>query len=299
MKQYLKRLWLGALLAAAAPAAVAEGEHRPVFSPDGSKLVFMSQSGAAAGDWELFLMDIGGGTVRRLTDRPGWDGYAVWSPDGTQIIFDRQDVAEGSPKRPVLMDIETGDNRFLKKVDGWLAINDWHDDRLLAFWEKGGQRDLYLLNLDGSIIEQVTDTPNISEHDAHFSPDGQQIAFASGSASGDGETSLEVITLNNGERTELRRSPGRIYGIDWAPDGGYIAFTDAPDGDDDDADIFFYQRSENSVRRCTDHESWDHMPVWAPDGRSIIFTSYRTGTERLYTTNCQGTELRLWTGLDE
>ncbi len=277
--------------------ANAEGrnEHRPVFSPNGQQLVFMSKSPVTNDDWELFLMDVDGRNLKRLTHHAGWDGYAVWNPDGTSIAFDRGQP-DSTKKTPHIMDLTSGETKPLGEYDGWLSINDWRENTFLAFWEKDGQRDLYLLDRNGKITDRLTNTPDISEHDAHFSPDGTTIAFASGPSQGDGQTSLEIIDLATRARTTVKSSIGRIYGIDWSPNGASIAFTDAPGGDDDDADIFIYDTDSAAVSRCTTDTSWDHMPEWTPGGTSLMFTSYRTGEERLYVASCKGTPPRVWAG---
>ena len=275
-------LLYGCLVAGSVEATeVATNEHRPVCSPDGSRLIYMLQSRRTKSDWELYQMVFSTQTHKRLTDHEGWDGYAVWSPDSTSIIYDREDVP-GGQKRPWIMNMEDFTIKPLGKFEGWLSINDWSlDNRLLGFHELEGQRDLVLLDLDGNIVEKITNTTDQSEHDAHFSPDGLKIAFANAKVDG-AETSLEIIDVKSGNRTILRTSIGRIYGISWSPDGNQIAFVDAPGGDDDDADIFIYQVKEESFQQVTDDPAWDHMPQFCNSNHTLFFTSYRSGEERMY-----------------
>ena len=121
----------------------------------------------------------------------------------------------------------------------------------------------------------------MAEHDAHYSPDGKSIAFASGPTGGSG-SSLELIVIETNKRHVLHTSIGRIYGVSWSPDGSRIAFTDAPDGEDDDADVFVIDIDSKIVSQLTDDPAWDHMPEWHPDGNTMLFTSYRTGEEHIY-----------------
>jgi Tol biopolymer transport system component len=262
-------------------ANAARNEHRPVCSPDGSRLVYMLQSERTNNDWELYLIERESQQQSRLTNHLGWDGYAVWSPDGSKIIFDREDVPDAQ-KRPWVMKISDRTSKPLGTFEGWLSISDWsEEDHLLGFHELDGQRDLVLLDTSGQIIRKVTDTPDQSEHDAHFSPDGKQIAFASGKLDGT-ETSLEIMHTETGNKTVLRTSIGRIYGISWSPEGKKIAFVDAPGGDDDDADIFIYFTEDQRFRQVTDDGSWDHMPEFCNNSKTLFFTSYRSGEERIY-----------------
>ena len=272
-------IWLGILFCNQTTAAT--NEHRPVCSPDGSRLIYMLQSERTDNFWELYQLDFSTQGRKRLTKHKGWDGYAVWSPDSSKIIFDREDVPDGQ-KQPWVMDLHDFSSKPLGSYTGWLSVNDWSkDNRLLAFHELEGQRDLVLLDLDGNIINKITNTADHSEHDAHFSPDGTKIAYANGVIDGS-ETSLEIIELASGNKTTLRSSIGRIYGLSWSPDGERLAFVDAPGGDDDDADIFIYNFGEQDFQQVTDDPAWDHMPVFCNSNHSLFFTSYRSGEERIY-----------------
>jgi len=271
--------WLGVLTSEHANAAT--NEHRPVCSPDGSRLIYMLQSERTNDDWELYQMDLSTRSRKRLTAHKGWDGYAVWSPDSRSIIFDREDTPEGQ-KRPWIMNLDDYTSKPLGSFDGWLSISDWSEDnRLLGFHELEGQRDLVLLDLGGNIVEKITNTTGQSEHDAHFSPDGTKIAYANGVIDGT-KTSLEMIDLESGNKTTLRTSIGRIYGLSWSPDGEKIAFVDTPGGDEDDADIFLYDFAEQSFQHVTDDPAWDHMPEFCNSNHTLFFTSYRSGEERIY-----------------
>jgi TolB protein len=55
----------------------------PAWSPDGSRIAFASNR---SGDTELYLLNVGTGTVTRLTTRTGSDGAPTWLADG-RIVF--------------------------------------------------------------------------------------------------------------------------------------------------------------------------------------------------------------------
>jgi len=286
MKRYLCSLATTILVAislvfASQVAIAALNEHRPVCSPDGSKMIYMLKSEQTKDDWELYMLRFDDQVISRLTSHPGWDGYAVWSPDGTKIVYDRED-APGERKRPWIMDLDGRTSKPLGSHEGWLSVTDWsNENQLLGFLELNGQRDLVTLDQHGNIIKRVTMTDDYSEHDAHFSPDGKQIAYANGAIEG-AETTLELLDLDSGSKKILRSSNGRIYGISWSPDGKKIAFVDAPEGDDGDADIFVYLTTDKSFKQVTTDPAWDHMPVFCHDNKILFFTSYRSGEERIY-----------------
>ena len=59
----------------------------PVFSPDGSKIAFVSERDG--GFPELYVMNANGRNERRLTHNTLIDGNPSWSPDGTHVVFER------------------------------------------------------------------------------------------------------------------------------------------------------------------------------------------------------------------
>lgn len=67
------------------PVTENKSDSRPVWSPDGQMIVFMSES--RAGNWEIYSVDAGGNVVTRLTNNPANDGLPVVSPDGRQVAF--------------------------------------------------------------------------------------------------------------------------------------------------------------------------------------------------------------------
>jgi TolB protein len=64
----------------------------PAWSPDGTRLVFMSQSD---GNREIYIMDNDGSNQQRLTNNDVDDSFPRWSPDGQHIIFVTATVYSG------------------------------------------------------------------------------------------------------------------------------------------------------------------------------------------------------------
>jgi len=59
-------------------------DRAPVYSPDGSMIVFDS---TRDGNTEIYVLDLATMAERRLTNDPGEDWGASWSPDGERIAF--------------------------------------------------------------------------------------------------------------------------------------------------------------------------------------------------------------------
>ncbi len=69
-------------ITALSEAAGEDGE--PVWSPDGSRLAFVSWR---SGNREIYVADLAGGGLLQLTDDPTSDTHPTWSADGRQIAF--------------------------------------------------------------------------------------------------------------------------------------------------------------------------------------------------------------------
>jgi uncharacterized repeat protein (TIGR01451 family) len=60
----------------------------PTFSPDGSRILYMSQPNDGSNEWDIWVMNAdGSGKVDVLPDDAYEDVGPAWSPDGTQITF--------------------------------------------------------------------------------------------------------------------------------------------------------------------------------------------------------------------
>lgn len=71
-----------------APPGRHHEDRAPAWSPDGSKIVFMSQfNDPCCEPWEIWAMNRDGSGLTNLTQHQADDMFPSWSPDGTQILF--------------------------------------------------------------------------------------------------------------------------------------------------------------------------------------------------------------------
>lgn len=119
-------------------------------SPDGKKIVFTS---TRSGDLELYTMDIDGSNVQQVTDELGYDGGAFFSPDSKKLIF--------RTSRP--------------KTDEEVKT---YKDLLKQGLVQPTAMEIYVCNLDGSDMQQVTDLGG-ANWAPYFHPSGEKIVFAS------------------------------------------------------------------------------------------------------------------------
>ena len=215
----------------------------PVWSPDGSRIAFLSDRGHSEGSYHLFTMAPDGTDVQSLApDVPTGYFSPEWSPDGGRIAFLGGDWIGNYEYRPIIHSVER-DGANLTRLGETRSQPVWSPDgRRIAFERVvDGTVSLYTVDHDGGNPAQLTpsqpiDTSSIT-HRAGFqtfdvpwqamawSPDGTEIIYDSDilvHADGSGFRTLK------GEQEEFQDvwDGGISYDqIAWSPDGSKIALT--------------------------------------------------------------------------
>ncbi|MEJ2081874.1 MAG: hypothetical protein P8Y94_06805, partial [Acidobacteriota bacterium] len=169
-------------------------DRQPAISPDGSTIAFRSERDGGG----IFLMDINGDDVRRLTDE---GNNPAWSPDGTRIAYTIAEALNPNergdyPSALHTIDLRNSMKRLITLGDATQAS--WSPSGArIAYWgiHKGGQRDLWTIPAEGGEPEPLTDDKAV-DWDPVWSPGGRFLYFASNRA---GSMNLWRIRLN--ERT--------------------------------------------------------------------------------------------------
>jgi TolB protein len=128
------------------------------WSPDGETIAF-----AMAVDrpdaYEIFLMDVDGSNVRRITyGLEGIGGSLDWSPDGRYLLIyagppGDKDIFRVDVQAQTASQLTNGGNNAASvySPDGqWIAFNSLRND---------DQADIFIMRVDGSSMRQVTDNP--------------------------------------------------------------------------------------------------------------------------------------------
>jgi Tol biopolymer transport system component len=135
-----------------------------------------------SGNHELYLLDLRGRSVRRLTDHPSVDFFSRFSPDGHRIVFLRSQRPWVSFRDKSAWDV------MLVNADGSgarrLAIGGYHptwaaNGRAIIF-ERGMRVVRYDLasGQEEMLLDGTREFPGASDFgDVELSPDGQRLAF--------------------------------------------------------------------------------------------------------------------------
>ena len=117
------------------------------------------------------------------------------------------------------MDADGGHPVNLTRNDAYDSAPAWSPDgRRIAFESdrEGGVSHLFVMNADGSGVEQLTDSPAPWVYSPAWSPDGSSIACVSGGGDLWGIHSLE---LGSGALVLISRGGQKGTRPSWSPDG--------------------------------------------------------------------------------
>jgi TolB protein len=167
------------------------------WSPDGQQLAF-SALRTRTGAFKLFVIDVAGTGLTRLSGQADNDVHPSWSPDGTEIAVESYPSRTGVHGDIVLVEV-SGGTRTSLVTTGSTGQPNWAPDGSALVITKtiDGTPDLVRADAGDGSLTRLTDTPARFEFNPDWSPDGASILFARIS-SGSGQEDLWTISSTDG-----------------------------------------------------------------------------------------------------
>jgi TolB protein len=157
------------------PAKGAPGRQNelPMFSPDGTKIAFTSYRD---GNPEIYVMNVNGSNLHRLTNNPAIDTTPTWSPSGAQIawVSDRT----GQPHIYVMNADGTQQRSLISEYCDRPTWSSGQFNEIAYAARTGPGYDIRIYDVANNTSKTLTDGIGSNESPA-FSPNGRHIAFTS------------------------------------------------------------------------------------------------------------------------
>jgi len=203
----------------------------PSFSPDGKRIVFVSNLNGIP---QLWMMPVEGGFPTLVTAFDDPVGFVSWSPDGAWLAFN---VAPGGGFNEQIYVVRPDGTGLRRLTEGGKENNflgDWtHDGRFLTFSSNrrsAASTDSYLLDVATGTMKMVAEnrgTGGIND----VSRDGKYAVVSR--LINRGNNDLFLINLSSGKESKLtpHEGPGSFFGGDFSPDGRTVYLASNKDRD--------------------------------------------------------------------
>ena len=214
-------------------------EDYPTWSPDGRTVAYESNQ---AGDWDIWVSQIGGGAVNRTADHPGTDRYASWSPSGAQIAFWSERDGGGYYVMPAVGGSAT------RLASTPVVDYAYHSPPV---WSQDGTELAYVQYeiVESALVPSFEIVDTVTRQTRRVSLPGAQ------------ETRLD---------------------LSWTRDGRYIAYVDAAQQFAETTQLFVLRLRDGESIAVTDAGFNVRSPRWSLDGRALYYTANRIGAADLW-----------------
>lgn len=291
------------------PSVIGTGEMAPAWSPDGSRIAYVSKSshGSAAA---LHVVALADGQPFELTTPPLGAGPPQWMPDGRSIVFITRVIpgltpvvdahawtatsAELSRRKSAKSQVRVAEGGFYKAASSWLTDGFAH--RLVRV-------DL----MDGHLTDLTPGNNRLfSPRGAPpfaISPDGRSLAVAINTVASDQADENDDIMLlpADGSGSWLNLTVDNSGGDSspcFSPDGRYVLFGRRTNR------IYAGENTKLFRHDLTSGKNGPLLPkvdlsfsAWsyAPDGQTILAVAEREGVTPVYRLKADGTDLQALT----
>jgi Tol biopolymer transport system component len=217
--------------------------------------------------------------------------FARISPDGRYVSYPDWNTGDLA-----IHNVVTGENRQLTNKGSWASSSDnavyslfSPDGKQVAYtWQiwSENQTELRIINKDGSqprVIYKGHESWPMS-----WSPNGKFILARL--LNKDKTWRPAIITVADSSIQDLEfRISGAMY---ISPEGKYVAYDSPQANDVKQRDVYLYELATKRILPLVKHPADDGLLGWAPDGKHLLFTSDRSGTQDAWMVTVSGGKIQ-------
>ena len=275
----------------------------PRWSPDGKRMAFL-RAGEKDGKPEpaqIYVMEMGGGEARALTDMPKAAGAPVWSPGGRVIAFTSTAETKDFDKKKTEEE----------KSDVKVITHAVYRSNGLGYIDTERVNHLWTVEVPAMVTDTVKARQMTSDKFEESAPvwslDEARIYFTSSRVAEPyyepPSTDVYSVDAKGGEMQKLLHIDGAAAGLSLSPDGKRAAFVSSAKGkfvrSYDQPDLFVVELTAGATPKdLTADYDFDigggiggdqsaprgggaSLPYWSKDGKSIYVTAAEKGRANL------------------
>jgi TolB protein len=246
---------------------------------------------------QICIMNADGSGMRRLTTEDNKRHYyPSLAPDGQSVLYSA--FREQNVYEIYRLNLNDGSVGPLTDRMGVLNAPEFSPDGVSITFMRGnpstGNMQIMIMDRNG---ENARNIPQVAGWDPTWSPDGNQILFASGS---ENNVQLFVVDRNGEGMHQVSNLPAIRGRSDWSTDGQLIVTYSGPAWN---REVYIMNADGSNARQLTPTGGNSQGPSFSPDGKWVAFTAYFDkyrddhGCE-IYIIRIDGTDLRRLTNND-
>ena len=206
--------------------------------------------------YDIFQADPDGGNLVNLTNSLGYDAEGAYSPCGGHIVF-------ASNRLAYQRELTAEERERFELNQSFLM-------------------DLYLMDSDGGNVRRLTDHPGY-DGGPFFSACGEMICWRRFTEKGD-SAEIWVMDADGGNQRQVTTLGALSWAPFFHPSGDYLIFASNLQGFDNFELYLVDTAGEREPVRVTHTHGFDGLPVFAPCGQRLSWTSNRSqdGTSQIF-----------------